>query len=153
LRLLATRISTGVSHFLGINVIQDGTRLFDAQMAYQYEVAAACSGMRSLTATLALAVILAFVLFKGPGRRAILIAAAIPLAIVANVFRLTTIIIAAEAFGQQTGDWVHSNSVMSMLPYLPAFGGLLLLGHLLREDGPRKEASTGGPAVLEGAEL
>src|SRR5438477_2594465 len=55
LRHIATTITAAFSHIvLGINVIQDGTRIFDAHGAYQYEVAAACSGMRSLTAIFAL---------------------------------------------------------------------------------------------------
>src|SRR5438093_12859609 len=39
LRQLSTRITTTVCHvLLGINVIQDGTRLFDAWGSYHYEV-------------------------------------------------------------------------------------------------------------------
>jgi exosortase len=138
LRIVATKITTIVAHLVfGINVIQDGTRIFDANHTYSYEVAAACSGIRSLTATLALALIYAFVMMKSPWRRLAMVTATIPLAIAANVFRLSTIIIASEAFGQETGKYVHESSWASLMPYIPMIGGILLLGHWLREKRPQ----------------
>jgi exosortase/archaeosortase family protein len=94
--------------------------------------------MRSLTATVAIALIYAFVAFKSPWRRAIMIASAVPFAVAANVVRLTTIIIASETFGQEAGNYVHNSSWLSLLPYIPAIAGVLFLGHLLREDRPPK---------------
>ncbi|MBI4326860.1 MAG: exosortase/archaeosortase family protein [Chloroflexi bacterium] len=135
LRLLATKITAGISGtVLGIDVIQNGTQIFDAQRTFQYEIAAACSGLRSLTATLAIAIIYGFMTFRGNLRRLIIIGAAIPLAVAGNVFRLMIIIVAAEAFGQEAGDFVHNNFWLSLLPYLPALGGIALIGFLLRED-------------------
>jgi len=140
LRMLATKITSGICHVgLGINVIQDGTRIFDSNGTYQYEVAAACSGIRSLTAIMALSVIYGFVQFKSPWKRIAIIASTLPLAVAANVFRLTTIIIAAETFGQSAGNYVHNSSWMSLLPYLPAMFGILLLGHWLRENKKPRE--------------
>src|SRR5207237_4709487 len=86
LRHLATRITAVICHVgLGINVIQEGTRIFDANGAYQYEVAAACSGIRSLTAIFALTAIYAFTTFKSPWRTMLVTASAFPLAVAANV--------------------------------------------------------------------
>lgn len=134
LRLIATNITTWISQAgLGISLIQNGTQIFDAQGTFRYEVAPACGGLRSLTATLALASIYAFVTLRRPWRIALMIAAAFPLAVAGNVLRLTLIILAAEAFGQEAGNWVHDNSVMSLLPYVPAFLGLGLLGSWLGE--------------------
>lgn len=132
LRLAATEITAALCKgILGINVIQEGTRILDAMGQYQYEVAAACSGIRSLTATTAIAMIYAFVAFTKPWHRVLIIFSALPLAVVSNVFRLSSIIVAAEAFGQKAGDWIHNSTVLSLLPYIPAIGGMLLLGHLL----------------------
>ena len=134
LRLMATKITAILSQTgLGINVIQDGSRIFDASGSYQYEVAAACSGLRSLTATVAMSVIYAFVALKSPWRRAIMIASAVPFAVAANVIRLMTIIVASEAFGATAGNYVHNSSLFSLLPYIPAFIGVLVLGHFLQE--------------------
>jgi hypothetical protein len=49
---------------------------------------------------------------------------------------MLTIIIAAEIWGQAGGEYVHEGGpygIISLLPYAAAFGGLLLLGYLLRE--------------------
>jgi len=134
LRMLATKITTTWCHVVfGINVIQDGVRMFDANHTYTYEVAAACSGIRSLTATLILALVYAFMMFKSPWRRLVMVAATIPLAVAANVVRLTTIILASETFGQSAGNYVHESWWTSLAPYIPMIGGILLIGRWLRE--------------------
>ena len=146
LRLMATRI-TGVvcDTLLGINVLQDGTRLFDAGGTYQYEVAPACGGIRSLTAITAFGVIYGYVTFKSTWRRLLTVAAAFPLAVLANVFRLTLIVLAAEAFGQKAGSYVHDSIVFSFAPYVPSIGGMLFLGWWLRED---KQSTTADEPVV-----
>jgi exosortase len=146
LRMAATKITAGLCKgVLGIDVIQDGTRITDALGQYQYEVAAACSGIRSLTAISAIALIYAFVAFKKPWQRAVMIASAVPLAIVSNVFRLSSIIIAAEGFGQKAGNWVHSNSFAGLFPYIPAIGGMILIAHLLSR--PRRSEVLNARAI------
>lgn len=148
LRLLATHITSVFSHTaLGIDVVQDGTRIFDPNGAYQYEVAAACSGLRSLTVTVAMALIYAFVYFQSPWRRLVIISAAFPVAVAANVIRLTSIILAAETFGKAAGNYMHESSVMSLMPYVPALLGILLLGHWLREN--KDPAPPSGLAAAE----
>lgn len=138
LRQLATDITAAIARGpLGYEVVQNGTTLFDPAGRFSYEVAAACSGLRSLTAITVLALIFAFVWFKPWWKRAIMIAAAVPLAIGSNVFRLLSIVISAEAFGQEAGNFVHDNGLLSLLPYIPAFLGLALLGWLL--DGTMKQ--------------
>src|SRR6185503_2928849 len=82
LRIMAAKITQVVCDWIfGIHVIQNGTAIYDANGAYNYDVAAACSGIRSLTATLALALIYAFVMFKSTWRRLAMVAATVPLAI------------------------------------------------------------------------
>src|SRR5688500_13456980 len=99
LRLFATSITGGVANtILGINVVTRGTLIFDASGSYQYEVAAACGGLRSLTAVLALCTIYSFMNFDRYRNRFILIAAGFPLAILGNITRLIGLIIVSEAF-------------------------------------------------------
>lgn len=140
LRLMATKITAVTCQtLLGINVIQDGTQLFDASHSYQYEVAAACSGIRSLTAILAFGVIYGYMTFDSTWRRFAVALSAIPLAVLANVIRLILIVLAAEAFGQDAGNYVHESSLFSIAPYVPAIGGMLLLGRWIREDRKPEE--------------
>ena len=140
LRVLVCRLVALIANgVLAIDVERVGTGLINTGGHYQYEVAAACSGMRSLIATLALAMIYAFVAFPKWWKRGVLIAAAFPLAVLGNLARMLTIIIAAEIGGQGWGNAVHEGGplgIFSLIPYVPAFAGLLLLGHLLRAREP-----------------
>jgi len=137
LRLLVCRAVELISSYvLQIDVLRVGTGLIDPTGHYQYDVAAACSGIRSLFATFAVAIIYAMLGFRTWWKRGLLIAAALPLAILGNIVRMLTIIIAAEIWGQEGGNYVHEGGlfgILSLLPYVAAFAGLLLLGHFLRE--------------------
>lgn len=137
LRLLVCRIVELIStYFLQIDILRVGTALIDPTGHYQYDVVAACSGIRSLFATFAVAIIYAMLAFRTWWKRGLLIGAALPLAILGNTVRMLTIIIAAEIWGQKGGNYVHEGGpfgILSLLPYAAAFGGLLLLGRILRE--------------------
>jgi exosortase len=137
LRLLVCRLVEWISgNILQIDIVRDGTALMDPMRTYQYDVAPACSGIRSLFAILAVSIIYAFLSFRSWWRRGLLIIAAVPLAVFGNVVRMLTIIVAAEIWGQAGGEYVHEGGpygIISLLPYAAAFGGLLLLGYLLLE--------------------
>ena len=137
LRLLVSKLVVLISHFiLAIDVERDGTMLMDITHRYHYEVAAACSGIRSLLATFALAVILAFISFRKSWKRLVMIASALPLAVMGNLLRMLAIIIAAELGGQDWGNRVHEGGplgIFSLLPYVPAFFGLLVMEHFLQK--------------------
>jgi len=138
LRLLVCRlVELFSSYILQIDILRVGTALIDPTGHYQYDVAAACSGIRSLFATVAVAIIYAMLSFRPWWKRGLLIAAAVPLAVIGNTLRMLTIIIAAEIGGQKAGSYVHEGGpfgILSLLPYVAAFAGLLLLGHWLRES-------------------
>jgi exosortase len=142
LQILVCRIVEFVSHhLLGIGVVRAGTQLFDSMGRYQYEVAAACSGIRSLISIGTISVIGAFVFFRAWWRRGLLIASAVPLAILGNALRLLTIIITAEVGGQSAGNYVHEGGpagLISLIPYVPAFLGLIVLRNVLEEPKDSK---------------
>ncbi|MBI3417292.1 MAG: exosortase/archaeosortase family protein [Verrucomicrobia bacterium] len=133
LRLFATSATDVVARgLLGIEVVKEGTTLMDADHRFQYEIVAACSGLRSLTATLALTTIYGFVMFQAPWKKVVLMLSGFPLALVYNLCRLLSIIIAADAFGQNAGNYVHEK--LGLLPYVPVIACLLALSFLLREQ-------------------
>jgi exosortase len=140
LRLLVTWLVEVVSHIFGIDVIRVGTQLIDPSGSFQYDVAPACSGIRSLIAIFLLATVYAFFTFQSPGKRIFLIALACPFAVLANMLRLLMVIVAAEIGGQKTGDWVHDNSVTSVMPYVLIFIGFLFAGSLLDKREAKSEA-------------
>jgi len=85
--------------------------------------------------------------------KVVMIASAFPLAILGNLVRMLTIIIAAEIGGQQWGAYVHDGGpggVLSLLPYIPAFVGLLGLEHYLRPGEVRPDLAPLKPLVLKG---
>ena len=140
LRLVATKVTAIVSNVvLGIPVICSGTRLIEPNGSYTYEVAPACGGIRSLTAIFAFSIVYGFITFKAFWRRSLLVASALPLAIVGNVARLTLIVMAAETFGHDAGKYVHSSDFFSLVPYVPAILGMLLIGHWLEEEKKNKQ--------------
>jgi exosortase len=144
LRLLVCRLVEWTSgNLLQIDVVREGTVLRDPMRAYQYDVAPACSGIRSLFAISAVTIIYAFLSFRTWWKRGLLIASAIPLAVLGNVLRLLAIIVAAEIWGQKGGAYVDAGGplgIISLVPYAASFGGLLLLGYLLREKPLQRAA-------------
>lgn len=136
LRMVVCQIVEGISHVISIDILRNGTNLIDPTGHYQYDVAAPCSGIRSLVATLGLSLVYGVLSFRTWWKRGVLIASAVPLAVIGNVVRLLTIVIAAEIGGQKWGDAVHEGGpfgIFSLLPYIPPFLGLIWLGQYLRE--------------------
>jgi exosortase len=140
LRLIAAKIVELICHgVLAIDVLREGTELKDPANQYHYEVAAACSGIRSFVAIGLMATVGAFVYFKQWWRRGVLFALVIPLALAGNILRLLTIILAADFGGQSAGNFVHEGGpggMISLLPYVPAIFGLMYAGRRLEETKP-----------------
>lgn len=143
LRLLSTKITSLVAHLIGINVVQVGNHLIEPQGRYQYEVAAACSGIRSLISLLAITTIYAFLQFNGWWRRLVMMFLAFPLSVIGNVVRLMLIVIAGELGGQDSGNYVHESLWGSLLPYVPAMLLIFTLGAWMQERpaAAKKEAA------------
>jgi exosortase len=132
LRMLVTKVSVGIGHdILGIQVFRDGSQILGEHGRALYDVAPACSGMRSLIAMCALSVIYAFLNFDAAWRRAVLIASALPLAVLANVMRITTVIIVGDLFGQEKGVMIEQK--FGFVTFAIAIGGMMAIGWLLRE--------------------
>jgi len=133
LRMLVTKISVGVSHHaLGIDVIQSGSQIFDPRQKFGYDVATACSGIRSLITLVALTTIYGFVVFQATWKRLLMVAVAFPLAVLGNVVRITGVIISAEAFGQEVGTKVHDGA--GFVTFAVAIVCVMALSHWLKED-------------------
>ena len=132
LRLLVTQLSVGIGHnLLGLDVLRDGTAIFNTARTFNYDVAPACSGIRSLTSLLAVTTIYGYVAFRAPWKRAVMMALAAPLAVAGNVARITTVIILAEAFGHKAGAAAETN--LGYVTFAVAIGLMLLAGWLMRE--------------------
>lgn len=133
LRRLVTGISVGIGHeILGIEVFQDGSQILGVNGRPLYDVAPACSGIRSLVSLLALTVIYGFMSFNTVWKRLILIVAAVPFAIISNVTRISIVIIVGEVFGHTTATWIEQK--LGFITFAMAILGTALLSHWLREE-------------------
>jgi exosortase len=132
MRLLVSRLVEMVAHLgLSPDLIREGTQLFDSQHTFGYEVAAACSGIRSLVALLALTTIYGFVNFKSPWKRAVMMLVAAPLAVLGNVVRLCFTIAVAETFGQNAGKSVETD--FGFITFAVAVGCAFLVSRWLEK--------------------
>ena len=64
LRMWVIEASHGIANTVGVAVIRSGTQLFSPDGLYQYDVAAACSGVRSLMALTALSLLVGYLNFR-----------------------------------------------------------------------------------------
>jgi exosortase len=137
LRMLVTWLVEVTAHLFGVDIIRMGTQLFDPSGSFQYDVAPACSGIRSLVANFLLATVYGFFTFRPMWKRLLFMAMAFPFAVLGNLLRLLMVVCAAEMGGQEWGDRVHDNFITSLMPYVPAFIGIIYLGSWL-EKCPEK---------------
>jgi exosortase len=107
LRLGVVDVAGGIARALGLEVVRNGTLLFSPHGGYQYDVAAACSGVRSLMALAALSLLVGYLSLRAWWARLVVLILCGPYTFVGNVVRTTAIILAAEWFGQRAGNLVH----------------------------------------------
>ena len=130
MQTLATKITVVILNTLGMNAIRQGNIIHIT--GHTLEVAEACSGIRSLISLLALGAIYAYTTQKRFTAQLILFLSTIPIAVIANVFRvLVTSVMVAAVTEQVTEEPLHS--IMGMLVFVFAFISLFILGFILRK--------------------
>ena len=129
LEAFTARIAASSVSLLGTQAVTMGSQVQLPTVAF--EVGAACSGLRSLASLVTLAVVFSGIA-EGPawGKGLILLAAA-PLAIGANLLRVASILQFAQLFGADAGlAYYHDYS--SPVLFLLAFSLLILFGRAVR---------------------
>lgn len=102
LRLISSSISAGLLNSLGISVTRLGTAIhINAGGGFSLDVAHPCSGLRYLLAMVALTTAYAYFTQKSSLKRGILSLAAIPLAMVGNIARISLIAVVGVIFGEK----------------------------------------------------
>ena len=107
LRLWVIEASSRLAQLAGLGVLQSGTQLIAPDGRYSYDVAAACSGVRSLVALAALSLLVGYLNFRAWPRRALVFVLCFPLVYVGNVARISSIVFAAEWLGPAWGERAH----------------------------------------------
>jgi len=137
LRLIAAKGATFITKdLLEVPVERIGTKLTDPNGFFgSFDVAAECSGIRSFIALLAITTIFSVLTMKTLWRRTVMIVSTVPLALICNILRITTIILAANTFkSAAAGTFV--DDYFGYVTYAVAIGCVFLLGRLLREKKP-----------------
>jgi len=111
---------------IGLDVVRDGLVLHSATAspAYAFVVAQACSGMSSLLSLLSLAALWMYMTRGSPHGRVAILAAVLPLVIIANTVRVTLVLLVGASFGQDAAlGFFHGAS--SLVLFGVALVGLL----------------------------
>jgi exosortase len=102
LRLFAASVSTALLNGLGLAAERSGSAIYSTVAGgFSFDVADPCSGIRSLVAMAALTSFYAHLTQRTLLRKWLLFLSAIPLAIVGNIARITSVALTAEAFGEE----------------------------------------------------
>lgn len=111
LRLIASTVAVEILRGFGIQVIRQGTLIRSATPGlFMLNVADACSGLRSLSAMTAMAAPYAFFTIKSLPKRWILFFGSIPLAMLANAFRVVLLAICASWLPESWFSAAHDYS-------------------------------------------
>ena len=136
LQLLASRFGGAVVAAAGIPVLREGNVIVLANTTL--EVAEACSGIRSLVSLLTLAIVYGYFSDRRAGVRVAIALSAVPVAIVANGFRVAGTGIAAHFYGAAAAEgFFHAFS--GWLVFLAAFAMLFVIVRLFQWLAPDGE--------------
>ena len=142
LQLLATSMAHHGSGMFGVETYVEGTKVLPLKGDWQpLDIAAGCSGIRSLMALLMISAAWAYVAEMALWKKVVLFLAAFPLAILGNALRVISIFVIAE-YGDAKWASTTWHDWSGLLLFYP-FSLLLLLGiHSMLEGGlPWKNAS------------
>ncbi len=132
LQLFAAQTAAFCLFNLGIPVLREGNLIYLATATL--EVAEACSGLRSLMALLALGSVYGYFSQKIMWKRWALVVISIPIAILANVFRVTGTGVLANYWGPEAAEGFY-HTFEGWLVFVVAFVLLLACGTLLSRVG------------------
>jgi len=140
LQFLASRWAAAALAAVHIPVLREGNLLILAN--YTLEVAQACSGIRSLVSLVTVAVAYAYLAEKGMGKRALLVALMVPIAVVSNAFRIFgTGVLTAEVSPRLAHGFFHEFS--GWLIFLTATTLMLAVAWVLKRLSRWIEARRG----------
>jgi exosortase len=154
LRLGVTESVHALANAVGLEVIRNGTQLFAPDGQYQYDVAAACSGIRSFMAIVALSLLVAYLNFRSIWARGLLVMASLPFVFLGNMVRVGLVVLVGEWRGHEAGEKLHAWS--GFVVFVVVLGLLLLLVAGMRRwgvAGAELSAAADQPAQTDGGDF
>jgi exosortase len=135
LQIIATTMTHSLSGLFGVETYYQGTEIFSKSGNWEpLSIAGGCSGIRSLMALLMISAAWAYVARIAMWKKVLLFASAVPLAILGNVLRVTSIFVIAE-YGD--AKWAREtwHDWSGLLLFYPISLFLLLVLHSVLEGG------------------
>jgi exosortase len=122
---LSSISSSSLANLAGIPVQRDGLILH--MPTGLFEVAVECSGMNSIISLLMISIIFAFILEGSLMMKFVIVLSSIPLAIIGNVLRITSILAVSNMYGQEVAiNYFHNFS--NILLFIISLIGLFIIG-------------------------
>ncbi len=123
LKFLVTEIAVRVLQDMGQTITAEGNQVLIP--GHTLFVADACSGLISIVTLMPLSAIVAYFLSHGIWRRAVVVASVIPLAVIANIFRVVVTVLMVSSWGIEYAEGVLHES-FGLATYV--VGTLALIG-------------------------
>jgi exosortase len=129
LQLTAAKMAATFGQVIGVPMSREGVNISVPE--YSFEVAIACSGLKSLITMGALATLYAYLLQAATWQRLALVASSVPVALFANSVRVTLILLLARSMGERAAEgFFHSFS--GAVVFMLGLGAIYGIGRLLR---------------------
>lgn len=128
LQLLMARSSTGILNMIGIETTRIGTGIYSR--VFHFDVAAPCSGIRSLMALTTVTAAYAYVTQHVQWKRWLLFLSAMPLAVLGNIARVTSIALVAQVYGQEIASQAY-HEYSGFIVFGVALSTMVIIGLLL----------------------
>ena len=164
LQELAAYVACGVLKVTGVDAAKEGTKIFinmnAAGTGRALNVAEACAGLKSLMTFITVAAAVGFLSHRALWQKLTIVASAVPIAILCNVFRVTGQGLLDTYFSQKLSDG-FAHQFVGMVMIIPAFFMILFVGWLLDNlfveevdrrallSGARRHPSTNKNLVIE----
>jgi exosortase len=145
LRMFMTTMSVQLLNLLDLGAIQQGTAIISAPdytlglragERFLLDVAAACSGIRSLFSLMMMSALAGYLMLGKNWQRLVIFLCSIPLAIIGNIFRIIMLALGCQLWGQSfaIGTEEHPSvyhSAAGFMVFLVALGGLFTISWLI----------------------
>jgi exosortase len=129
LKRVVTKVSIALLHSWGYTVAALGNRILVPN--HELFMADACSGLTSIVSLSPLAAVVAYFLSRGVWRRAVVLASVVPLAVAANILRVTVTILLVVHFGPTYGQgMIHEG--FGVVTFLIGTAGMIGVARWLR---------------------
>jgi exosortase len=128
LRMMVTEASTSLLNWLGIETFHRGTAIYSA--VFHFDVADPCSGIRSLMALTTVTAAYGYVTQHVQWKRWVLFLSAMPLAVLGNLARVTSIALVAQVYGQELASKTY-HEYSGYIVFGVALSAMVVIGLLL----------------------